>query len=281
MASSTSWFCGASKGACALARQWYGHFAGLSFFWTRLAAPWALLAAWLGGEALLPSVVLALALGPFATALYALSYVVARRVARISLVRLKMVDSAFLALAVGAAWVLLAAAAPAGFRVWLVLPALGLLGPAWYANWRHQASAAAPGSGALPTPPPFVPPVRGTITAGYRSYDDSHTGVDFGVPVGTPVVAPAGGVVLHAGPLEQWGYTVQLDHGDGWSTLYAHLEAPAVRRGARVGTGDLIAWSGTSGISTGPHVHVELRYQGGAVDPWPLLPSSQDQAKNG
>ncbi|HYG60008.1 MAG TPA: M23 family metallopeptidase [Symbiobacteriaceae bacterium] len=280
MASSTSWFCGAGRIAHKLARQWYGHFAGLTLLWTRLAAPWAILAAWLGGEGRLPSAGLSLAVAPLCAALYSLAYVVVRCWVRIPLTRLKAFDIALLVLAPGAACLVLSAPAPAELRLWLWLPALGLAGPAWYLNWCHQGSTASPGPGAVPVPPPFVIPVRGPITAGYRSYDVSHTGIDVGVPEGTPVVAPAPGVVLHAGPLEQWGYAVHLDHGEGWSTFLAHLERPAVRRGARVGAGDVVGWSGTSGISTGPHVHVELRFYGEVMNPGPLSARVQVRRNN-
>jgi murein DD-endopeptidase MepM/ murein hydrolase activator NlpD len=77
--------------------------------------------------------------------------------------------------------------------------------------------------------------------------------------------------VLHAGPLEQWGYAVVIDLGDGWSCLTAHLEGVAVRKGTTLQGGDLLGWSGTSGISTGPHVHLELRYAGEPVDPSPMV----------
>ncbi|HYF93927.1 MAG TPA: M23 family metallopeptidase [Symbiobacteriaceae bacterium] len=255
MASSTSSSCGGHRSRFSLARQWYGHFAGFSFQWTRLGAPWAVLAAFLGGVPL----VAALAVAPVGAALYALSYVLLRLWVRVPLSRLKLVDTALLVLVP-----LLAAALLGG----PFMPALGLAGAAWYINWWHGGSRVVPGAGELPEPPTFtVQPVRGRITAGYREYDLTHNGVDIGAPVGTPVVAPAAGFVLHAGPLEHWGYAVYLDHGGGWSTLFAHLERPAVRRGASVRVGEAVGWSGTSGISTGPHVHVELRYRGMAVDP--------------
>jgi murein DD-endopeptidase MepM/ murein hydrolase activator NlpD len=271
MASSTSSFCAANSVAHGLARQWYGHTAGILLFWTRLGAPFGLAAAWLGGTggagALLPLLV-----GPLAAGCYAGGYIALRTGRTVPLQWLKLVDSLLLASAcAGAAWMAgLSALQP--LRGWLWLPATGLFVLAWVANWRHEGRPEGPGEGGLPEAPPFaVAPVQGPISAGYRSYDRSHTGVDFAVPVGTPVCAPAPGQVVQAGPLGQWGYAVEIDHDDGWSSFFAHLERPLVRRGARVGPGEAVGLSGTSGISTGPHVHVELRYRGVPVDPAPLI----------
>jgi|GEM_PF-4331572 len=259
MASLMSSSCGGSRSRWRYARQWYGHAAGIFLFWTRLAAPWAAAAVWFSGS-LLPLLV-----APATACIYAGGYVAVRPCWRVPLNRLKAVDTALLAGAAAGGALL------AGGGGWAWLPAVGLFGSAWFVNWWHRASAGAPGEGNLPVPPAFRAPVTGPVTAGYRSYDQSHTGVDFGVAEGTPILAPAPGRVTHAGPLEQWGYAVCLDHGDGWTTLFAHLEAPAVPRGGLVAAGDLVGWSGTSGISTGPHVHVELRYQGVPVDPEGLI----------
>ncbi|HYF76248.1 MAG TPA: M23 family metallopeptidase [Symbiobacteriaceae bacterium] len=271
MASSMSSFCAANSVAHRLARQWYGHTAGILLFWTRLGAPFGLAAAWLGGTggagALLP-----FSIGPLAAGCYAAGYILLRAGGPLPLRWLKLVDSLLLAAAFGgASWVAGLGATPS-MRSWLWLPAVGLWVLAWLANWRHEGRPEGPGEGGLPGAPPFaVAPVDGPISAGYRSYDRSHTGVDFAVPVGTPVWAPSRGQAVQAGPLGQWGYAVEIDHGGGWSTFYAHLERPLVRAGTPLQAGDLIGFSGTSGISTGPHVHVELRYQGVPVDPAVLI----------
>jgi murein DD-endopeptidase MepM/ murein hydrolase activator NlpD len=181
-----------------------------------------------------------------------------------------VLDIALLILAVAGGAVTAGCVLPAGVRIWLSVPTAGLAITAGALNWCHAGAGAAPEAGDTPAPPTFVVPVAGPVTAGYQSYDRSHSGVDIGVPEGTPVLAPASGEVLHAGPLEQWGYAVWIKHSDGWSSFFAHLERPAVRRGALVKAGVLIGWSGTSGISTGPHVHVELRYRGRPVDPEPM-----------
>lgn len=262
MGSSTWSSSDATRNIRSLARQWFGHTAGILPVWARLSAPFALGAAWLSGR------VGPLLVAPAAAALYALTYVALRQVgARVPLHRLRRVDTMLLAVAAAGggaigAWL-------GGRPSWVV--AAALLAVTWYHNWWHEGMPAGSGGGALPPAPRFIAPVTGPVSAGYRSYDRSHTGVDLAVPVGTPVVAPAPGTVAHAGPLEQWGYAVLVDHGDGWSTLFAHLDRTAVRRGARVEAGALLAWSGTSGISTGPHVHMELRHRGRPVDPAPLL----------
>lgn len=272
MGSSTSLSCAGNRGAFHLARQWYGHTAGILLFWVRLGAPFGLAAGWLSGVGLSGAFLLPFLVGPLAAGIYAAGYIGLRACIRLPVRLLKVADSLLLAAAFAGATGALAPAAPASLREWLWLPAAGLLVTSWLTNWGHEGRPDRPGEGGLPAAPPFAaPPVLGPISAGYRSYDRSHTGVDFAVPEGTPVKAPSDGQVTHAGPLGQWGYAVEIDHGEGWSTFYAHLERTAVRVGARVGTGDLIGLSGTSGISTGPHVHVELRFRGAPVDPAPLI----------
>lgn len=260
MASSMSSCCGGHRTLWRLARQWYAHTAGILLMWTRISLPLALAAAWFGGSAL-PVLV-----APMASALYAAGWVCLRQMVRLPLRLLKLADSALLAASA------LGAAAMLGRTPALVTGA-GLFAVAWVLNWRHTAAPDRPGSGEIPLPPRLVPPVTGPVTAGYRSYDLSHTGIDVGVPEGTPVVAPAAGTVLHAGPLEQWGHAVWIDHGGGWSTFVAHLDRLGARRSTQVQTGQVVGWSGTSGISTGPHVHVELRYNGAPVDPTEIVVS--------
>lgn len=103
----------------------------------------------------------------------------------------------------------------------------------------------------------------------------AHRGMDFGARVGTPVLAPAAGTVIAAtddypgGP--QYGRVVVLDHGDGWQTLYAHLDSYGVQVGQQVTVGDPIARVGRSGTVTGPHLHLEVLHHGQRVDPQTLL----------
>ncbi|GEM_PF-322589 len=103
----------------------------------------------------------------------------------------------------------------------------------------------------------------------------AHRGMDFGARVGTPVLAPAAGTVIAAtddypgGP--QYGRVVVLDHGDGWQTLYAHLDSYQVQVGQQVTVGDPIARVGRSGKVTGPHLHLEVLHHGQRLDPQTLL----------
>lgn len=99
-----------------------------------------------------------------------------------------------------------------------------------------------------------------------------HTGIDRGAPTGTPVRAAAAGVVVRAGPNGGYGNFVEIDHGGGVTTRYAHHDELAVRTGDVVAAGQTIGTVGSTGRSTGPHLHFELRHDGVAVDPEPYLP---------
>jgi murein DD-endopeptidase MepM/ murein hydrolase activator NlpD len=94
-----------------------------------------------------------------------------------------------------------------------------------------------------------------------------HEGVDFVVPTGTPVYASAGGVVDYAGPHPDYGNLVEIDHGNGVITRYGHNSKVLVKVGQMVQRGQKIALSGSTGRSTGPHVHFEVRYKGVAQNP--------------
>lgn len=100
-----------------------------------------------------------------------------------------------------------------------------------------------------------------------------HNGVDFAVPVGTSVHAASGGIVIMAEWYTGYGYTVIVDHGGGLWTLYGHLREGGfkVSKGDTVSKGDLIAESGNTGNSTGPHLHFEVRDNGTAVNPMNYL----------
>jgi murein DD-endopeptidase MepM/ murein hydrolase activator NlpD len=86
-----------------------------------------------------------------------------------------------------------------------------------------------------------------------------HTGVDLIVPAGTPVLAARAGRVVLAESVSGYGLTVLLDHGDGWQTLYAHLERMAVAPGQPVGRGERLGSVGATGSASTPHLHLELR----------------------
>lgn len=109
-----------------------------------------------------------------------------------------------------------------------------------------------------------------------------HAGMDFTAPVGTDVYATGNGVVSFVGWKQGYGNTVEIDHGYGYMTRYAHLYKSLVRRGQRVKRSDIIALVGNTGKSTGPHLHYEVRYHGEAVDPrnyyfYDLSPEEYDQ----
>jgi murein DD-endopeptidase MepM/ murein hydrolase activator NlpD len=117
-------------------------------------------------------------------------------------------------------------------------------------------------------------PTQGPITSryGYRThpiygYRRMHTGVDIGAPSGQSIVAARAGTVVHAGPMGTYGNLVIIDHGNGFSTAYAHQTRVATSDGARVSAGQVIGYVGSTGASTGPHLHYETRVNGEPVDP--------------
>lgn len=106
-------------------------------------------------------------------------------------------------------------------------------------------------------------PRRHPVTGEHRH----HAGVDIGAPYGAPVVAARAGVVTFAGDASGYGRTVILDHGNSLTTLYAHQSVLNVRAGDAVSAGEQIGQIGSSGLSTGPHLHFEVRRGGIAEDP--------------
>ncbi len=114
----------------------------------------------------------------------------------------------------------------------------------------------------------FSWPVRGTLTSRFgRRWGRLHEGIDIGVDTGTPVRAAAAGVVSYAGWGGGYGYLVIIDHGNGVETRYAHNSRILVEVGQHVERGEVISQSGSTGRSTGPHVHFEIRQYREAVDP--------------
>lgn len=101
---------------------------------------------------------------------------------------------------------------------------------------------------------------------------DFHRGIDIAAPQGTPIVATAPGVVVFAGRVAHYGETVIIRHGAELETLYGHCYGIDVSVGQRVVSGQIIATVGSTGRSTGPHVHYEVRLNGDPVSPWPYLP---------
>lgn len=98
-----------------------------------------------------------------------------------------------------------------------------------------------------------------------------HTGIDIGVPLGGTIVAANDGVVQYAGWLGGYGQVVWLDHGGGIATLYAHNSRLLVEKGQTVTRGQAISKAGSTGNSTGPHLHFEVRKNGQYVDPLPWV----------
>ncbi|MFH8802811.1 M23 family metallopeptidase [Streptomyces sp. NPDC017936] len=159
------------------------------------------------------------------------------------------------------------------------------------ARWRLQGEADASvaagscrGAVRLGQPPAqsarvWVPPVEGyALSASFGSggshWANRHTGQDFAVPIGTPVRAVGAGRVVRVACGGAFGVEIVLEHAGGYYTQYAHLAAVTVDQGETVAPGQWIGQSGTSGNSTGPHLHFEVRVtpeMGSAVDPVPWL----------
>jgi murein DD-endopeptidase MepM/ murein hydrolase activator NlpD len=147
------------------------------------------------------------------------------------------------------------------------------------------AQLAATGSAPLPAGPiqegsgGLIWPVNGPITSGFGGRDigagyEDHPGVDIGVPEGTPIrAAAAGTVVLQQSEAESGGYGnfTCIDHGGGLSTCYAHQSSFAVSAGDSVAQGDVIGYVGSTGYSTGAHLHFEVRIYGQVTDPMGYL----------
>ena len=135
-----------------------------------------------------------------------------------------------------------------------------------------QSSSVVPAPTGAASAAGFVWPVHGTLTSGFGwRWGRMHEGVDLAVPNGTPVVAAAAGTVIVAGWLGGYGNLVVVDHGNGISTAYGHNTSVTVGVGQSVAQGQLIAYSGSTGHSTGPHVHFEVRINGSPVDPMGYL----------
>lgn len=98
-----------------------------------------------------------------------------------------------------------------------------------------------------------------------------HCGIDIGALAGTPIGAAAAGVVKRVAWIGGYGYTVEIDHGGGATTFYAHLSRALVRPGQDVEKGEPVGRVGETGRVTGPHLHFELRLDGEPVDPLPYL----------
>lgn len=130
------------------------------------------------------------------------------------------------------------------------------------------------------TPPDsmFIMPVAGQETASFgrrihplEHAERQHDGMDIAAPAGTPVHAAAGGQVVFSGTQPGYGNTVVIQHAEGYSTIYAHTAANLVSVGTAVSQGQPIATVGSTGQTTGPHLHFEVRKHGQPLNPAPLL----------
>lgn len=120
----------------------------------------------------------------------------------------------------------------------------------------------------------FAKPANGPITSGYGmrfhpilKRNRMHTGIDIGAPSGSSIVAAAAGIVTYNGSMSGYGRVIVIDHGGGTSTLYAHCSQLIATEGLSVRQGQLIARVGSTGRSTGPHLHFEVRRNGEPVNP--------------
>jgi murein DD-endopeptidase MepM/ murein hydrolase activator NlpD len=150
------------------------------------------------------------------------------------------------------------------FQSWAGLSADGVAGPGTV----RAVQAPIPRS-----PIWLIAPLRWRIGDVFGPRGDRfHTGVDYPAPAGTPVAAPAAGTVTYAGWLEGgWGYVVTIATGTGVRIMLAHLSRVDVVLGQRVEQSEEVGAVGSTGNSTGPHLHLEVRVRGAAVDPVPAL----------
>ena len=120
----------------------------------------------------------------------------------------------------------------------------------------------------------MIMPVSGEITSpfGWRTHpifgnQRYHSGIDIAAEYGTPICAAQSGVVITAGWIDGYGNTIMIDHGGGIVSLYGHNQSLAVNVGQSVNQGQVVAYCGSTGNSTGPHCHFEVRLNGDSVDP--------------
>ncbi|MBC7951140.1 MAG: M23 family metallopeptidase [Rhodospirillaceae bacterium] len=135
---------------------------------------------------------------------------------------------------------------------------------------------------------PLAVPIRGEfeLNSGFGTRADPlnhrsaiHEGLDFGAPIGTPVYATGEGVVTYAEPWDRYGNTVEIDHGNGISTRYAHMSRIKVKEGQKVNRSTVIGLVGNTGRSTGSHLHYEVRLSDVAKDPIKFISVGRDAPK--
>jgi len=115
-------------------------------------------------------------------------------------------------------------------------------------------------------------PLRGVFTSGYGWRNGLfHYGIDIAAPLGAPIYAAADGKVTYAGFLGDYGFMVEVDHGGGYATRYAHAGGLAVSAGQQVSRGQVLASIGVTGNTTGPHLHFEVLLNGVKLNPLDFL----------
>ena len=122
---------------------------------------------------------------------------------------------------------------------------------------------------------PSIMPTEGFLTSSFSrvryhpilQYNRAHEGIDITAPYGTPIIAPAAGRVTRVGWENGYGLSVEIDHGYGVRTRYAHQSRTAVAVGQQLKRGDRIGYVGSTGLSTGPHLHYEVIIEGRPTDP--------------
>lgn len=153
-----------------------------------------------------------------------------------------------------------------------------------FSSWKALDNPGQPAPGIVTQPhtgvavPSRMPLGQASLTSGYGMRRHpvlggrrKHNGIDLAAPTGTPVYATADGTVSRANWFSSYGKYISIEHGGELQTRYAHLSRIAVSDGQRVRKGDVIGYVGSTGRSTGPHLHYEVRVSGRAVDPRPYL----------
>jgi murein DD-endopeptidase MepM/ murein hydrolase activator NlpD len=140
---------------------------------------------------------------------------------------------------------------------------------------RIQAAQARSSTGGTPTvrsSSGFIWPASGVVTSGFGwRWGRMHEGLDIAASYGAPISAASSGTVIYAGWMGGYGNLVVIDHGGGLATAYGHQSSIAVSSGSQVSQGQTIGYVGSTGHSTGPHLHFEVRVNGAAVDPMGYL----------
>lgn len=156
-----------------------------------------------------------------------------------------------------------------------------------FADWKAldgDVDAAIPAPVATVSIPSRMPLDGASLTSSYgmRTHPvlggrRNHKGVDLAAPTGTPIYATADGIVSKAQRFSSYGLYVSIEHGAQLQTRFAHMSRIAVANGERVQKGDIIGYVGSTGRSTGPHLHYEVRIAGKAVNPIPYMVESEAQ----